>query len=198
MGKISSSPIIPPSTTLTPTPLSSPDPTIGWKTFSDPAFNFTFKYPSTITIEKRQNPKGASLGMPTEDVYVGQLLTLTSYYDRIKTLWFTQNSDLVDTTQQDLPPLDITGTTYNLAKTNWESGSPSQQVPNCSVGTAQPNYFVDIPNKVFITILFQEIKTCDPVKGQIVQEGTMGIPLDNFDQQLHDTYLILSTLQFTN
>ena len=136
--------------------------------------------------------------MPTEDVYVGQLLTLTSYYDRIKTLWFTQNSDLVDTTQQDLPPLDITGTTYNLAKTNWESGSPSQQVPNCSVGTAQPNYFVDIPNKVFITILFQEIKTCDPVKGQIVQEGTMGIPLDNFDQQLHDTYLILSTLQFTN
>lgn len=187
----------------TPTPVAinepnvSPisDPTSQWQTYSDPSLNVQFKYPSTITVEKKQN-LSASEGTPKEHIQVGQLLNISPYYNRVQTLWYTQNSELIQKTQEDLPAIKINGTDYLLSKANWEDGGPSQE--NCVNGTAQPNYFVDIPNKVSITISFQEIKSCGAFGEQIVQKGVAGVPMTDFDQQLQAVYQILSTLEFTN
>lgn len=183
------------ATNSTATPIATSDPTIGWKTFSDPAWNITFKYPSDVVIEKKQN-LSADAGVPKDYIQIGSFLSLAKYYDRTKTLFYTQNADLLERNQNDLQPAVIDNQSYTFSKVNWEDGVPSQEVPNCNIGTAQPNYFVDIPNKLSVTILFQILKTCDPVKGQIVQKGMNGNPVLDFDKQLQTDYQILSTIKF--
>src|SRR5690606_24828784 len=125
-GDVATSPVVMPS----PIPLVQSDPTAEWDTFSDPNWGFTFKYPSSVIVERKTN-LSSSEGVPSDYIQVGQILSLTQFYDRTKTPFYISNSDLINTFQTDLPPIEIEDTSYRLSKLNWEDGTPSQEVPNC-------------------------------------------------------------------
>jgi len=181
-------------------PTIEADFTSGWKVFAAPGWGFTFKYPPSITVGEKKS-LSASPGTPQEYLQIGNLLVISRYYDRLKTEWFIQNMELIDKTQTDLRAVTIEGEEFALTKVNWEDGGgPAGGIPDCEVGTAQPEYFVDIPDKLSLSIIFQEIKSCDPVKGQIIQKGINGeiVSDSDFEEQLRETYQILESLRFTD
>lgn len=162
----------------------------GWKMYKNDDLNISFQYPSSWEIIEKDNSGQDNL--PKISIKVGDMLTISSYYDRKNNDFYLQNPELISE-QSAHPDAKIGTEYYKLEKSKWEDGG-------ANFGTEQATYFVDIPKLFSIDISYQIFKerkddgSLVPIEYQIAGET---ISDTKFESDMDDIYKILSTVTFT-